>query len=738
MVLQDASGNTLFGYYHQGNEANPNNGQYSDGITSNGSAVGFAYNYANFSSYTFTLNSSAAYTFKDNTSGASFTGVITGSVAQVSFIRGNPSYPGWTDGQDFQFDELLITTAPAQSAPIFSQLTPASGAFSVPLTNAVGAQILPGSAALNSNTVVLKVDGGTVTPTITAGVGGSLNVNYQPASPFGSGILHTAQLAVTDGNNQSFTNTWSFTAGFSALPAVLPGPMVVSNNQSGLLVFSAAGDGWLGTNYGANSVRTLYARFSGAFNVLDGGGYYGGLHFFDSGAARLLVGSSWNAGNWSFDTASGGSQGSLNPVTSIIPDQWHTVVEKIVYAQGQNAAVSIWLDPDFTKTEGNQPNAPYTLTCNDTFDSILLRTGNGTTTATFSNIVIGATSTQVGFQPGASPTFQSYLPSPNAAAAAVNSLISVQALFGAYNIATNTVTMTLDGTNVTPTFVVTANSITANYQTPTPFAAASTHAVTLSLQDSSGAPYSTSWSFTVDPYPSLPVTIAGPINLVGNGEANDEIFSSQNGWIGGNYQSSSTNTLYTRFSVELVAGNGWGSFGGLEFYKNGAEHLLTGMYWNAANWSVGAGAPNADITPVTPIVAGEYHTIVIKSVYSSNAPTAEKVWLDPDFTKTEAGQTTSPLTFTTDNTFDSIKLRAGSWGTAFEYSNIVFSATSPFLAQSVMSVIHSGGSTILSWSSTGTLEEATAVTGPWTTSANQTNPQTLTTTGPAMFYRLRQ
>jgi hypothetical protein len=50
--------------------------------------------------------------------------------------------------------------------------------------------------------------------------------------------------------------------------------------------------------------------------------------------------------------------------------------------------------------------------------------------------------------------------------------------------------------------------------------------------------------------------------------------------------------------------------------------------------------------------------------------------------------------------------------------------------------INSGQFTI-QWTGNGVLLEATNVTGPWTVSANQSNPQTVSVTG-MKFYRLRQ
>ena len=45
---------------------------------------------------------------------------------------------------------------------------------------------------------------------------------------------------------------------------------------------------------------------------------------------------------------------------------------------------------------------------------------------------------------------------------------------------------------------------------------------------------------------------------------------------------------------------------------------------------------------------------------------------------------------------------------------------------------------VLQWTGTGTLEEATNVTGPWSTSSNQNNPQVVPGSAGQKFYRLRQ
>src|SRR5579862_672271 len=49
----------------------------------------------------------------------------------------------------------------------------------------------------------------------------------------------------------------------------------------------------------------------------------------------------------------------------------------------------------------------------------------------------------------------------------------------------------------------------------------------------------------------------------------------------------------------------------------------------------------------------------------------------------------------------------------------------------------SSGTVVIAWTGGGTLQEATSVTGPWQTSASQSNPQTVSATGSFKLYRIR-
>ncbi len=139
-ALQDATGNTLFAYWHVGNESNANDGWYSDATTSEGVAANFQYAYQQFVTYTFTLTSPTNYTFTDEATGASFSGTIPdAAISRVAFIRANGNFTP-PNGQDFQFDQLLVTGPPSSSP--FDRSRIAFDAYN----NAFYAEIAPGKA----------------------------------------------------------------------------------------------------------------------------------------------------------------------------------------------------------------------------------------------------------------------------------------------------------------------------------------------------------------------------------------------------------------------------------------------------------------------------------------------------------------------------------------------------------------------------------------------------------------
>lgn len=678
-------------------------------------------------------------------------GNVTGAASNVLTITGATPANASTDYRCIVTNNLGAVTSSVVSltistTPAFSSQTPPVNALSVPATNGISVQIQQGNL-LNTNAFTLTLDGAPVTPVITQNTNTFLTtVSFQPGSPLSLAATHVVQVRMTDKNGVSFTNAWSFRTGYPTLPVTLAGTYgPVSNSGPGLVVFRAAGEGWLGTNYNANSSRTLYTRFSMAFHDVNGevgvGGAFGGLQFFQGDTEHLLVGNNWQAITWSLtppDT-------DLFPLALVNIDEWHTIVMRTDYSANNNATVSVWLDPDFSQTEANQPNAPVVVSVDNTFDNIRLRCGEGTASASFSNIIVAATSMDVGFAAPVAPQFQSFVPGANAPSASPGTALGFQVVVGSAAIDTNDITFTLDGNNVTPDFSVSDSIITASYQPETSFIPGSFHTAMVNLIDANETPYSTIWSFTVDPYPTLPVSLEVPIQV--SGGVDTTIFTSQNGWLDGNYGAASTNTIYTRFSMTFNDVNGetgsGGCYGGLEFYQGNTERVLVGNNWESTNWSLTQGSNGAnplDLTPVTPIVLNEWHTLVVKSAFASNANAIVSVWLDPDFSRSEGNQLNPPVVLSVNNTFDQIRLRCGNGTASAQFTNIVIAATAPGVgfAATVEPALLTLQTSELSWTSAGVLQSAPTVTGPWTDFENQANPQIISPTNSAMFFRIRQ
>jgi len=81
----------------------------------------------------------------------------------------------------------------------------------------------------------------------------------------------------------------------------------------------------------------------------------------------------------------------------------------------------------------------------------------------------------------------------------------------------------------------------------------------------------------------------------------------------------------------------------------------------------------------------------------------------------------------------------GGAGAVFWVDNFkVGSAAAPPVEAARLTVSAQGGSVVISWTGAGTLEEATAVSGPWTAIENASSPYSVTPDAGAKFYRVSQ
>lgn len=122
--LMDASSNVIFSYFQVGTDSS--NGWFTD---ANGTSVatGFAYDAGQLDQFAFSLVSPTTYAFRDLTTGAKFTGTISGGpIAQVTFLRANGGPNAPSNGQDLKFDNLTIL-APKGEPPVIGSEPPFGG-----------------------------------------------------------------------------------------------------------------------------------------------------------------------------------------------------------------------------------------------------------------------------------------------------------------------------------------------------------------------------------------------------------------------------------------------------------------------------------------------------------------------------------------------------------------------------------------------------------------------------------
>jgi uncharacterized repeat protein (TIGR03806 family) len=467
--------------------------------------------------------------------------------------------------------------------------------------------------------------------------------------------------------------TLSVTSAHAVVLTNIPGPYTAAGGANIIIVTNT--DPWVGTNY-LNSApsKTLYYRFSMEWNTIR---TYGALELYTNANEVFGIGDNSGSANWScFYYASGNENDfDLNPATTIVANQWHTFVVKISFNQGAVDNETIWMDPNFANSENNQSSAIITTqTFDASFNRVYLRAGDS---ATYSNIVFATTAGSVGFTVSATPVIDTLVPPAGATQVIPSTSIGAHVTPGAGNVNINGVTLAIDGVPASPSFSVDGNGvITLSYQPPAPFAANTTHTNTVIATDVNGVSATNTWSFTVG-QATLPATFNGPFS-VSNGVDIVLLTANNSPWIGTNYMDNApATTLYYRFNMEMNALAGLTTtFAGLELYNGNTEVLLLGKGDPQINWSGDAilGPRYFNFQPVTPIVTGQWHTVVAKVTFNPGAADTLTVWLDPNFSQPETNQV-SWTNVTTDCSFNNVHLRCGNSPASATFSNIIFAAT---------------------------------------------------------------
>jgi hypothetical protein len=267
---------------------------------------------------------------------------------------------------------------------------------------------------------------------------------------------------------------------------------------------------------------------------------------------------------------------------------------------------------------------------------------------------------------------------------------------------------------------------------------------------------------------------AGPLSVAGDGVT---VVSNILNGTNISYDTNSSGTVYVSYTVIDPPGpfdSGYFT-SGLQLAETNAaaetdtEALFVGKTFY--DWVYGAGAPSlynstnynsSDIylNSATPEPGETYQyvrdsdvtTIIFQVQFNAGTTNdAVTIWLNPDLSMQASDQSTNLTTsFVNDCNFNEIELlninfddgttSGGPGSGVWTYYDVVV-GTSPtdvgFPPTPSVQISAASNGVTISWTGSGTLQQAPGVSGPWTASSDQSNPQTRTATGNAMFFRLQ-
>lgn len=182
-----------------------------------------------------------------------------------------------------------------------------------------------------------------------------------------------------------------------------------------------------------------------------------------------------------------------------------------------------------------------------------------------------------------------------------------------------------------------------------------------------------------------------------------------------------------------------------------APSLYNSTNYNAADIYLNSATPEPGET-YQYIRDTDVTTIICRIQYNPGSLANVTIWMNPDLSESEDAQATNlTTTLTNDCTFNEVELynvnydggtaSGGAGSGVWVYNNVIIGTAAadvgfPPVVQVAIGRI--GNSVTVSWTGSGTLQTAPTTTGPWTDSANQSNPQTMDATNSAEFFRVRQ
>lgn len=181
------------------------------------------------------------------------------------------------------------------------------------------------------------------------------------------------------------------------------GGTVTQGNDITLVTTSTDTNDWIDTYSPSTASGTLYYKFD--INVTNNagetgsGGFFTALQLFNGTAERIGVGNSWAATDYGYFGGPGANaEGALSPTQEIVLNQTETFVVRIDFVSGGNDTARIYFNP--TSSDEGAQTVYATTTNNFGFDNVRIRAGNGTGSATYSDIVFATTFAEAVPEPG--------------------------------------------------------------------------------------------------------------------------------------------------------------------------------------------------------------------------------------------------------------------------------------------------------------------------------------------------
>ena len=181
------------------------------------------------------------------------------------------------------------------------------------------------------------------------------------------------------------------------------GPVSHTGGGNGIALVNAANDvaDWITLNAAGNGINLADPLASGTYyfgfdwtvtnnaGETGGGGFFGGLWFYEGGTERGGAGNSW--GTLNLEMAGPGFFASSTPAVPYVIGTPARLVLKVKFNANADDNLTLWLNPIAGAGESGQTGVPIaTATRNMECDSINLRTGNGTGASTLQRLMIAS------------------------------------------------------------------------------------------------------------------------------------------------------------------------------------------------------------------------------------------------------------------------------------------------------------------------------------------------------------